>query len=637
MTFETNNILRRSRLFLAFCVGSGIPASLSAQSPTSADGWQARTTELAPEPTASPRQFSTLESKNENSPQSSGTSSQIRLGSPQPASPSLNWIPAGQIPTSPWDKPKVNPHAESEQQKAHTNSLPRPDNALPDRTIRQPISSASTSRTIATNGLPKIAHMIEQPKRSGPSWETIPERGQAVQFDAQRPIVDLGWPIPIDSTVSTPTPETYQGHTDPPLEAQRGQPTKATDGTRRAARAAEPYSTEVGQTNSMDYLSATPSTVVGVVAVPGAQNRYVEESLDRPMNTFVPSHEGTSHVVPASMPESDATSSRMRLASQVSRELLRDNPQSLGMAPVPVEPPAGWKNVEKDLREHLTKCDELLKRNATLSAREEILMGLRILFRALDLRSGDWTSEPAFDQALAAFAEESDFHQSLRNPSHAQSTARIVSGHATQALKQVDLVGVSPELAAQHYRAYARQQLVKASQGHPWTSDLLYAFGKTYERRAESASEDGYMFHNQAIACYTAALDVSPNHTDGANQLGYTLMKLDRLDEAQAILSQATMTHPSADAWKNLAELYRRRGQLDQAAMAVQQATALGMPTTPNKVPEVYQVDPQTFVGLSPNQFMSPGAGSGSPTPSPVAAPAAPPTKSASWFSRLVR
>jgi len=307
------------------------------------------------------------------------------------------------------------------------------------------------------------------------------------------------------------------------------------------------------------------------------------------------------------------------------------------MAPLPVEPPAGWKNVEKDLREHLTKCDELLRRNATLSAREEILMGMRILFRALDLRSGDWISEPAFDQALAAFAEESDFHQSLRNPNHAQSTARIVSGHATQALKQVDLVGVSPELASQHYRAYARQQLVKASQGHPWASDLLYAFGKTYERRAESANEDGFMFHNQAIACYSAALDVSPNHTDGANQLGYTLMKLDRMDEAHAILSQATQTHPSADAWKNLAELYRRRGQLDQAALAVQQATALGMPTVPNKVPEVYQVDPQTFVGLSPNQFMSPGAGSGVPTPSPVATPAAPPAKSASWFSRLVR
>jgi tetratricopeptide (TPR) repeat protein len=479
--------------------------------------------------------------------------------------------------------------------------------------------------------------MIEQPKRAGTTWESIPERGQSVSFDEQRPIVDLGWPVPTDTTVSTPTREQYSGRVEMPLEAQLEQRSSTGDGSRRATRIPEPLSREVGQIDSMDYLSASPSTVVGVVAIPGVQNRHAEETLEPSMNTFIPSHETASQVVPASMAESDAMSSRMRLASQVSRELLGSQQQSLGVAPLPLEPPTGWKNVESELRQHLAKCDELLRRNAILSAREEVLMGLRVLFRALDLRSGEWISEPAFDQALAAFSEESDFHQSLRNPTRGQPTARIVAGHATQALKQVDLNGVSPELAAQHYRAYARQQLAKAAQGHPWAADLLYAFGKTYERRADSSKEDGFMFHNQAVTCFSAALDVVPNHVDGANQLGYTLMKLDRIDEAEAILSQATQMNPSADAWKNLAEVYRRRGQLDQVAIAVQQATALSLPTEASKLPEVYQVDPQTFVGMSPNQFMNPAIASAVTTTPAVSAPAAPPAKSTSWFSRLVR
>ncbi len=119
------------------------------------------------------------------------------------------------------------------------------------------------------------------------------------------------------------------------------------------------------------------------------------------------------------------------------------------------------------------------------------------------------------------------------------------------------------------------------------------------------------MLRNHAVVCYAAALDVLPTHPDGANQLGYSLLKLDRLDEAQAVLSQATQSHPSTDAWRNMAEVFRRRGQPDQAALASQQAEVLAASNTTSAVPEVVQVDPQTFVGMSPNQFMS-----GGPTPS---------------------
>ncbi len=642
MTFETKISFRRSRLFLAFCIGSGFSSMLSAQAPVSSDGWQARNSDGS---LLSGRELPrssvvALPTTNELQHFVSGNA-QTRLAAPQPAAPSLNWMPPGQIPASPWQRTKgvlpVGSEPMPRSQKGETEASLPLRSELPERMIRQPITSASTSRTIPARPIPKSAQMIEQPQHSRGSWESMPERGQVVQFDEQRPIVDLGLPVPADSAVSTPTRENFSGQAELPLEAQREQRSSASDGTRRATRSPEPHSKEVGHVDSMDYLSGSPSTVVGVVAMPGVQNRYAEPSSDHSMNTFVPSHDTVSHVVPASMAENEAMTSRMRLASQVSRELLSGSQQPLGVAPLPIEPPTGWKNVESELRDHLVKCDELLRRNAILSAREEVLMGLRVLFRAIDLRSGEWVSEPALDQALAAFSEESDFHQSLRNPTRGQPTARIVAGHATQALKQVDLASVSPELAAQYYRAYARQQLAKAAQGHPWAADLFYAFGKTYERRADSSKEDGFMFHNQAVTCFSAALDVVPHHVDGANQLGFTLMKLDRIDEAQAILSHATQTSPSSDTWKNLAEVYRRRGQMDQVAIAVQQATALETPTEANKVPEVFQVDPQTFIGMSPNQFMNPTIANVGPAATATATHPAPPTKSPSWFSRLIR
>lgn len=481
------------------------------------------------------------------------------------------------------------------------------------------------------------SNFVGQPQLSNQAWEKLPERGQPVELNPEQPIVDLGWPIPADSMEEARPRDAYTEAYDLPLEAHRLESPASSQGSRRAAYHAESIPNEPSRSTA-DYIASAPSSVVGVVAVPATSANYARNFEQQAMNTFVPSHdEYQSPVITASIAESDRQAARMRLASQVSREILNDSQQPMGLAPLPIEPPAGWKSVEGELRERMAKCDELLKRNAVLSGRDEILTGLRLLFRAIDLRSGNWTSEPALDQALAAFAEESDFQQSLVNPTHAQSTARIVEGHATQALKQVDLSGVSPDLAAQHYRSYARQQLTQAAQGHPWAADLIYGLGKTYERRAESVSEQSVMFRNQAIACYAAALDVAPNHADGANQLGYSLLKLDRVNEAQTILSQAVQNSPSAEAWRNLAEVYRRQGQAEQQAFAVEQVAMLDKPSRPPGVPEVIQIDPGTFAGISPNQQMTQSAAYNAQAIPVSAAAANSPTKSSSWFSRLLR
>jgi tetratricopeptide (TPR) repeat protein len=342
-------------------------------------------------------------------------------------------------------------------------------------------------------------------------------------------------------------------------------------------------------------------------------------------------HAQASAMAAATLSAMEADQYRKRFAGRVSTELLRDSRAPLAAPPPPVENPAGWKNIEEELRLRLTRCDEFLRRNAVLSARDEALAGLRLLIRNVDLRTGTSTGEPSLDRALRAFEEESDFHESIRNPAHGASTKAIVARHTTPILKQVDLETVSPELAAQHYRNFARFELYQATQNHPWAADLLYAFGKTIERRSATQGDDAGQWRNQAVVCYEVALTIAPNHPGSANQLGHVLLKLDRVDEAYAALYQSIQSRPSPEAWQSIAEIYRRRGYAAQADEAVRQATAIRSSTS--NVPEVISLDPQTFIGISPNHFVG-------PTTAVAAGPVASPSTSAekkSWFGKWWR
>jgi tetratricopeptide (TPR) repeat protein len=334
-----------------------------------------------------------------------------------------------------------------------------------------------------------------------------------------------------------------------------------------------------------------------------------------------------------------AGQNRVRTASRVSAELLDDSRGPLAKSPLPIEPPTGWKTIEDDLKSHLSTCDDLLRRGAVLSAREEVLMGMRSLFRSIDLRGGTWTSEPAMDQALAAFAEEADFYRSSNTLGAGQNTERIISGHKTNALKQTQLHLVSPDLAAQHYRAYAKQQWLTAAQGHPWTADLLYAYGKTLEREADQNPNESQMRRSQAVICFQAAMEVNPRNAENANQLGFALLKLDRVDEAQLALNHSIRINPKAETWNNLVEVYRRRGEADQVAYAQRNVQSLKQAVAPESVgvPEVIEVDAKTFASVSPYPSgMQPNAAAASTSPVQQASAIAPPTKS-SWFGKFFK
>lgn len=315
-----------------------------------------------------------------------------------------------------------------------------------------------------------------------------------------------------------------------------------------------------------------------------------------------------SHVeTPANRPNTDEIQmKRIALAQRVHHELVSNPAAAAAKAPEALESLPGWQSVEHDLKQRLERCDSLLKRGAVLSAREEASQGLLRLYRTMDLHRGSLYSEAAFEKALAAFREEADF-QKIIGGRQGAGVQSIVETHSTEALKGRPLETTSPELAAMHYRWFARYQLVAASDGHPWAADLLYAYGKTLEKDAELNPARANMFRSQAVVCYQAAMQIAPTQSEVANQLGFALIHLDRMEDAYTALSASIQHRPNANAWNNLAEVFRRRGSLVDAEYAVQQATALssGVPKYSPENPEITEVDPTVFAKYSPRPNMA--------------------------------
>jgi tetratricopeptide (TPR) repeat protein len=348
---------------------------------------------------------------------------------------------------------------------------------------------------------------------------------------------------------------------------------------------------------------------------------------------FVPMLNSSASLEATNQDESGAK--RMLVAQRLSHELLSQHQSPPARAPQALENPAGWQSIEQELRINLEKCDQLLRRGAVHSARSEVIAGLRRLFRSMDAYRGSFTSEPALDLALTAFREEADFH----SPYGVSSVASVVATHTTPALKNCPLEGVSPEVASQHYRVFARDQWIDASAGHRWASDLLYALGKTYEKEAELSSVSSIRLRSQAVICYQSAIRITPTQSEANNQLGYALIHLDRIEEAYDALRSSLESQPNPQAWSNLAEVYRRRGATDSANFAVQQASNLAQLAAPSYTaenPQVTQVDPAIFARYSPAQnVIAPASNANVANGATLATSATQVVKQPNFFSKM--
>lgn len=336
--------------------------------------------------------------------------------------------------------------------------------------------------------------------------------------------------------------------------------------------------------------------------------------------------------------QQEQTSARKAtLAQRVSYELLSSTPYPTSTTPESLEVPIGWGAIEQELRGSLERCDALLKRNAIMSARDEATSGLRRLCSAMDSHRRSLHSGPALEKAFTALREEADFHNLVGGGSF-EAISSLVGSHSTDALKGRKLDTVSAEIASQHYRSYARYQFVVAADGHRWAAELLYAYGKTLEKESELDLGRSFRLRSQSVACYQAAIQVSPTQSEAASQLGYVLIHLDRMDEAQIALGVSLQHRPTASAWNNMAELHRRRGDHAEAEYAIQQASAISQtqPEYSAEKPEVTEVDPATFAKYSPMSPTTPGVSTTIGLPAPHGANTGTRTAaSPSFFSKI--
>ena len=352
-----------------------------------------------------------------------------------------------------------------------------------------------------------------------------------------------------------------------------------------------------------DSMQPLPSTMVAATVRASVRaadpTRFGAEVVDRT----------NSPTTPRNTSFDESRMQRDVIAERVSSELASQKPRSSSRAPESLESPPGWAAVEQELKLRLERCDSLLRRGAIHSARDEAIQGMRRLGRTLDAHRRSLISSAAFEKALTALREEVDFHN-LAGNCQPDAVPSLVASHSTEALKGRPLDGVAPEIASQHYRNYARYEFVVASDGHKWSSDLLYAYGKTLEKEAELEPDRAFLLLAQSVACYQAATQVSPSQSDAANQLGYVLIRLDRIDDAYQALISSIKQKPTANAWNNLAEIYRRRGAASDAQYASQQAKAIAnsQQNFSYDNPEITEVDSATFAKYSPMQMQTSSA-----------------------------
>lgn len=323
---------------------------------------------------------------------------------------------------------------------------------------------------------------------------------------------------------------------------------------------------------------------------------------------------------------------RHQLASFVSHQITTSEPAQPMRVVQPIDSPPGWHAIGERLGQHLNRCEMLLHRKAYFSAREEAELGMLYLIHTLDGWQNRYHCEPAWAAAQQALVESEDFASAQRLSSDEEFLQRLVASHETPVLKDARFEQLAPMTAAQHYRLYAQQCLAEAAQNHPWSSDIFYAIGRSYQAEADSNVSDAQPLRWRAITFYRAAITVDPANALAANQLGFILLQLDRARDAQAVLISSVNLNPSPAALQNLVEASYRIGDNVTCNWAATSLKSMQSPELPARglqapvQPSVTIVEPREFVAMSPYAAAAPldngtsSVGDGVSYPVPAAA-----------------
>jgi tetratricopeptide (TPR) repeat protein len=246
---------------------------------------------------------------------------------------------------------------------------------------------------------------------------------------------------------------------------------------------------------------------------------------------------------------------------------------------------------------------ELIQRRAPYSARARFIEALRTVAHSLDDQAYSTTHATALRNALTAYEEASDFFPRSTRPDEEVNLHAIVGGHATPILQKAEPHSLSPRQCLREYLAYAEQEFAAALGKEELASHALYGLARLESATETTASSVEQVRAHRSMTLHQSCLIVNSNNFAAANELGVLLARYGKYEQAVVALTHCVRLSPQPTAWKNLANIHRQLGQLEQARIAELEArralaSAPGIPFVAAQ-PSVEWVDVDTFASMA--------------------------------------
>ena len=222
------------------------------------------------------------------------------------------------------------------------------------------------------------------------------------------------------------------------------------------------------------------------------------------------------------------------------------------------------------IEKRLEYAFDLAQRGATYTASDEFLAVLRLCAQEVDSRESATRCREALNAGWLAIKEADEFSYSQQSLRDSLDVRRLAVGHATPGVKDATQPIGATE-AIQSYYSYAEQQLTEACKGLPRSSVAFYGLGRVYATPGrETVNPRG-----KAALLHRVALDIAPQNSLAANELGVLLAQHGQLDVAQALFQHALETDQTSQTWRNLAVVYERKGDMPASRTALASAERL--------------------------------------------------------------
>ena len=239
-------------------------------------------------------------------------------------------------------------------------------------------------------------------------------------------------------------------------------------------------------------------------------------------------------------------------------------------------------------------------------------------------------------KALRAYGESADFYPNKAQPDEEVNLQVVIGGHNTPVLRHTDKHQLNTGRCLREYMAYAEQEFLSALGREQIASQALYGLGRLeVDPESGSASSQVVRAH-RSLALYQTALKVDNQNFAAANEMGVLLAKYGKYHDAIDALQHCVQLSPQPTAWKNLSNIHRKLGEVDQARAAEAEANRAlrATPGTPFVAaePRVDWVDARTFAQVSPGDALNAPNNTPKPTAKTPQQPVETANKGKLWF-----